>query len=116
MTNSPRDTEEQLMHKLGWLLIGFGALLLLTRGGAGFLLFPLFFFWPFLLGALLFGLFARGPWACGAHGGHRSYYWRGRQGYYGHPRRGSSAEHSPERHDAERDEAPRANTGDTMRL
>jgi hypothetical protein len=107
--------EVHLMHKLGWLLIGFGALLLLTRGGAGFLLFPLLFFWPFLLGALLFGLFARRGWACGPQGGPRSYYWRGRHGHYGHPR-GSSAERSPEHRDAERDEAPRANTGETIRL
>lgn len=104
------------MHKFGWLLIGFGALMLLSRGGAGFLLFPLFFFWPFLLGALLFGLFARGPWACGVGAGPRSYYWRGRHGYYGHPRRDSSAGRGPEHWDEERDEAPRANTGETIRL
>jgi hypothetical protein len=105
--------EEHTMHKLGWLLIGFGALMLLTRGGAGFLLFPLFFFWPFLLGALLFGLFARRPWAYGGRPGPRSYYWRGRHGTYGHPRcapGAQSAEHDEERHER------RANTGETIRL
>lgn len=104
------------MHKFGWLLIGFGALLLLTKGGASLLLFPLFFFWPLLLGALFFGLLARGPW--GGHGWHghhapRAYHWRGRQGTYGC---GPRVEPGPEIHDEDRRETPRANTGETTRL
>lgn len=106
------------MHKLGWLLIGLGALLLLGKGGLGFLLFPLFFFWPLALGALLFGLFARGHhhgygWQGhhGRHGGPRSYYWRGRHGHYGGGC-GPRVAPGPEAHDEER----RANTGETTRL
>lgn len=103
------------MHKFGWLLIGLGALLLLTRGGAGFLLFPLLFFWPLVLGALFFGMFGRGWRGHGWHGDQRAYHWRGRSGYYA---RGCAprAAQSPEHADEERHEAPRANTGETTRL
>ena len=101
------------MHRFGWLLIGLGAALLLTKGGAGFLLFPLFFFWPFVLGALFFALFARGPWrGHGWHGrgGPRPYYWRGRHGYYGGGC-GPRLDPRPEAHDEDRRDAPRPNTG-----
>jgi hypothetical protein len=109
--------EVETMPKFAWLLLGFGLLMLLTRGH----IFPFFFgLGPFLLLALLFGLFARGPWAYGGRGpwrgGSRGYYWRGRHGYYSHQRCGASAERSAEHHDEERSETPRANTGDTVRL
>ena len=60
------------MNRMGWLLIGFGALLLLTHGGFGFF-FPLLF-----LALLFFGFFGgrRRPygygWA-GPRGGWRGY-------------------------------------------
>jgi len=109
------------MHKFGWLLVGFGALLLLSRGGHGFIFFPLFFFWPLILGALFFGIFGRGMrhgrhgWH-GRHGGARQYYWRGQHGTYGHSC-GQRQAPSAELHDEERQpDAPRANTGETTRL
>jgi hypothetical protein len=101
------------MHRFGWLLIGFGALLLLTKGGAGFWLFPLLFFWPLALGFLCFGRAGRHGW----HGAQRHYHWRGRSGSYGcdhgcAPR----VQDSPEYADDERRERPQANTGETTRL
>lgn len=102
------------MHRFAWLLIGLGALLLLSKGGLGFLIFPLFFFWPLALGALFFALFTRARHGYGWHGGPRAYSWRGRRGYYGGC--GSRTDPGPEAHDEERREAPRANTGETTRL
>jgi hypothetical protein len=58
------------MNRIGWLLIGFGAVLLLTHGG--FFFFPIF---PaLLLGMLLFGIFGgwRRPYRYG---------WAGPRGY-----------------------------------
>jgi hypothetical protein len=60
------------MNRMGWLLIGFGALLLLTHGGFGFFFVPIF---PvLLLGMLLFGIFGgwRRPYRYG---------WAGPRGY-----------------------------------
>lgn len=102
------------MPLAGRVLIGVGLILLLAKLLPGFLLFPLVF------AALFFALFAGGPWrGRGWGGGRRSYYWRGRHGYYGQPCRGgcgSRAERSPELHDEERAGSPRANTGETTRL
>jgi len=63
------------MYRIGWLLIGFGALLLLTHGGFGFFFFPLLFLT--LLWMLFFGRFGgrRGPYGYGWAGPSRG--WRG---------------------------------------
>ncbi|NJM06077.1 hypothetical protein HC891_07545 [Candidatus Gracilibacteria bacterium] len=91
--------------KFGWFLIAFGALLLLTKGGLGFIFLPLLFFWPFFLLPFVFMLSKRGYARHGHHGWHR------------HHGCGGPQHHAP--HDEvrkERDDEPRANTGDTIRL
>ena len=95
------------MNQMGWILIGFGALLLLTHGGFGFFFVPIF---PaLLLGMLLFGIF--GGW----RRPHR-YGWAGPRGYAG----GSCADRGPR--DTSREPAPQANaeehsyTGATKQL
>jgi hypothetical protein len=73
------------MHRFGWIIIAIGALLLFGKGG--FFLLPLFFFWPLLLALpfLLMGRRMRGYGPGWGGRGLRSYYWRGRHGYYGQP-------------------------------
>jgi hypothetical protein len=101
------------MHRFGWLLIGFGALVLLGKGG--FLFLPLFFFLPFLIwplmGMLLFRGFAHGR----GHG--RGGYGYGRHGWHGHHGcgergRGPTAAERV----AQEGEEPRGYTGETTRL
>jgi len=70
------------MNRMGWLLIGIGALLLLTHGGFPFFFVPIF---PaLLLGMLLFGIFGgwRRPYRYG---------WAGARGYG----RGGCGNHGP---------------------
>jgi hypothetical protein len=95
------------MNRMGWLLIGIGALLLLTHGGFGFFFIPIF---PaLLLGMLLFGIF----------GGWRRQYrygWAGARGYgrggcYEHGSRDTGGEPQPK---AEAEE--RSYTGETRQL
>jgi hypothetical protein len=79
------------MNRMGWILIGFGALLLLTHGGFGFFFVPIF---PaLLLGMLLFGIFGgwRGPYRYGWAGprGH------GRGGCEGRGSHGKTGEMEP---------------------
>lgn len=98
------------MHRFGWLLIGFGALLLLAKGGL-FLLPPLLLF--------LFLSAGRGL----AHGMHPyggPPAWRGhaRHGRHGHRHHGCRPHQGPA--DAEpreaQAEAPQPYTGETTRL
>ena len=75
------------MYRMGWLLIGFAALLLLTRGGFGFFFLPIF---PaLLLAMLLFGIFRgwRRPYRYG-WAGPRGYGRGGCQGYSPRDERG----------------------------
>lgn len=99
------------MFMAGRLLLGITLAVLLAKLLPGFLLFPL------VVGLLCFGLFAcGGHWrGYGRHRGPRSYYWRGRHGYYGHGC-GPRSQPGPELYDEDRRQAPRANTGETTRL
>jgi hypothetical protein len=95
------------MNRMGWLLIGFAVLLLLTRGGFGFFFVPIF---PaLLLGMLLFGIF--GGWRRAYR-----YGWAGPRGYG----RGGCYEHSPPDKGGEPQPKPEAGehsyTGETTRL
>jgi hypothetical protein len=94
------------MNRMGWLLIGLGALLLLTHGGFGFFFLPIF---PaLLLGMLLFGIF--GGWR-------RSYRygWAAPRGYG----RGSCYDHSSRDERGEpkvKSDEEQSYTGKTTRL
>ena len=71
------------MNRIGWLVIGLGALLLLSHGGFGF------FFVPLMLLLLFFGFFGRRRRMVGDYG----YGWGGwggsRQGWQGSHEEGS---------------------------
>jgi hypothetical protein len=89
---------------LGWMLVGFG-LLMLFKGG--FFLLPLLFFaWPLLFLPMLF--MAKRHHAWGHHGG-----WHGHHGYRGGCGNGEQAKQPEQRDEPER---PQANTGKTIQL
>lgn len=93
------------MHRFGWFLIGFGALLLLAKGG--------FFLLPLLLLPFFFGMgrmCARGmhPYG-GPHG------WRGHPRHGRHGCRPHSGPADSEPRAAQADE-PKPYTGETTRL
>lgn len=97
------------MHRIGWIFIALGALLLFGR--LGFFFLPLFFLPLFFLPLAFMGRRMRGPW--GAPRGMRPYYWRGRHGYYPRGSCGGPAAHRPAERPAER-RGPY--TGETTRL
>jgi hypothetical protein len=104
--NLRNNRKDKLMHtpKFGWFLIAFGALLLFMKGGFGFILLPLLFFWPLFLLPFVFMLNKRGYARHGGHGWHRHH---------------GCGPHGPAPRDEVRereDDEPRPNTGDTIRL
>lgn len=93
------------MHRFGWLLIGFGALLLLAKGGS--------FLLPLLL-LFLFLTVGRGL----AHGMHPyggPPAWRGHARHGHHGCRPHSGQADSEPREAQDDE-PKPYTGETTRL
>ncbi len=107
------------MHKLGWLLIVFGALMLF-KGGHFILplLFAPLFFWPFFVIPFIFMMGARRhhSWQHGHRGG-----WHGQHGCGGNwqgYRGGCGPSEPTQREEPTQTEPgqPTANTGDTVRL
>ncbi len=97
------------MHRIGWLLIGLGVLLLLPHHGFGFFFFPLL--WLPLLWLLFFGLFrGRRPYGYG---------WAGaRHGWHGDLRGSCTGRAQEERDAPERTAKPEepSYTGETRQL